>query len=459
MFRNLFACLPKAAAINIRAPASTSGGESLRPHPSTAIKWKRESAAEWLKPDFIAQDASRIARHPQYYDWCRELVTHLFRHTPQIIVQPVSPVRSVDDQWTSYFRSAVVRWILLVPRGDPDRRHYCNCLAVCLNLSGYDTDEEIEDFVAHAEAVTASTKDDRDASLIALSDFGAVHRKYAHRASQLWIRAVPVLRATQDRTFPRGSPLESRHVGEEQCFIHRLRALNPLSLPPIHAGAWNDGHIAWLDKSSFLAFLNQWATGTPLAATDVPYGEEITASTKDSRLASGFAEICKACGDTYFDVGGARCERCGCHPADRHSLTNYVTNREHIEWVRGNLKTAVDAALKEIEESRRRDRDEQRRAEELRLEQKRAEEAAAKRQQEQQEILSQVRHYAAEMERANETIVALRHKLELIELKYVRSDGRARETCLRELQAAIAQYDTAYVNYAQWQSRRGGELE
>lgn len=456
MFGRFFARRPAPPSPPVCKPALADNDERLSPHPTQPDQWERVSSEQWLKPDFISQRDSRIAKNPQYYDYCRELVATLFKKHPGIITQPVAAVSGADDPWTYFFHSAVVRWILLLPSGVPDRQRYCNCLAVCLNLPGFDTDDEIEDFVNRHQSHGAYPKKNPSDPFLAISDFSATGRQYKYSQQRLWIRAVPVLRATRNRTFLRGKPLECCDDYDEPHFIHNLRAINPKSLPPTLASEWSDGHIAWLDSAAFHSFLSHWATTTPISATDVPYGEPNSATDQDSWLAGGFAELCKACGNTYYDKGDASCSLCGCRADDPDAIAQYVSSRKHAKWVLGDLKKGVALELQQIEEARRRAEEARQRDEAEQLQQQRkilAEQRKAEEKNKERLRLEREKHNAlSQMASATETIAVLRRRLSEISLEDGLSRDAEREACLRKLCDAIAEYEAASESYERCQA-------
>lgn len=457
MFERFFARSPTPANPLAQDASIEVKGGQLSPHPTVPDQWARVSSAEWLEPDAISQRESRIAKNPQYYDWCRELVDTLFKKHPGLIVQPVVPVEATTDPWVCLFRSAVARWMLLLPPGVPDQQHYCNCLAVCLNLTGYDTNEEIEDFLANAPTTSTQVAENADSLFLKISDFRATECNHQYGRARLWIRAVPVLRATRNRTILRGKPLVCCDDYDEPYFIHNLRALNPKSSPPALMGAWSDGHIAWVDTAVFLSFMSQWVTTTPISATDVPYGEPNPATAQDSWLASGFAELCKVCGNTYYDAGKALCSLCGCRADDPDAIAEYVSSRKHAKWVLGDLKKGVALELQQLEEARRRAEEARRLDEEqqrkLLAEQRKAEE----RNRERLRIEREKHNALSQMASATEMIAVLRRRLAEVSLEDRESNDATRETCLRKLCDAIAQYESASESYERCQASSDAE--
>ncbi len=449
MFERFFARSPTPAN-PVAQDASIEGkGGHLSPHPTEPDQWARVSSAEWLTPDVISQKESRIAKHPQYYDWCRELADTLFKKHPGLIVQPVVPVKATKDPWARFFSSAVARWILLLPPGIPDQQHYCNCLAVCLNLAGYDTNEEIEDFLAKRHPTNTDSPENPDTRSLSIYDFIGTSRNYQAEQARLWIRAVPVLRATRNRTFLRGKPMDCCDDGDEPCFIHNLRAINPRTLPPMPTGRWNDGHIAWLDTSSFLSFLSHWTAATPISAADVAHGEPVPATDQDSWLASGFAELCRACGNTYYDSCEPSCSVCGCRADDPDVIEQYASSKKHAEWVLGDLKKGVALEIQQLEEARRRDEEERlQQQRKLFLEQKQAEE----RNRERLRAERAKQDASAQMARATEKIAVLRRRLADVGLEVGQPGDRTREASLRQLRDAIAEYENARESYEKWQA-------
>lgn len=430
--------------------------ERLLPQPTPCDQWKRVSSAEWLKPDMIHQEGSRIAANPQYYDWCGELVKTLFKQHPNVVTQPVERTRPETDTWTCWFGAAVARWVLLLPLGIPDQRHYCNGLAVCLTLPGFNTDEEIEDFLTKAESGGAACRADGDLPFLSISDLALLDRGYDVKRSGLWISAIPVLRATLDRTFPRGEPLEqASDFDGRPKLIHNLRAFNPTLLPPTPSGLWNDGHISWLGNSSFLSFLDAWVAATPISAADVPYGEPGSATGYESLAASGFAELCKACGATYFDPGDALCARCGCRADNRDGIEQYASSTAHARWVLGELKDEVARELQRIEEDRSRAEEAHRRQKEERLEQQRKlaaqQREAEHKKQEKLRVDREKQDALVGMASATESIVSLRRQLDESQANEGTSSDQMREACLRRLSEAIGQYETASRRYEQLQ--------
>ncbi len=431
--------------------------DQLSPYPAKSYEWKRVSLAEWLKPDSISQAQSRIAQNPQYYVWCRDLVDALFKKHPRLVTQPVAREYSKTGAWASSFGPSVARWMLLLPQGTTDQRHYCNGLAVCLTLPGFDTDERLHDFLDRCESSESSCKSDGDSPFLSISDFDLIDRNDHFKRDCLWISAIPVLRATKDRTFLRGEPFRRPYESDR----HNLRAFNPRLLPPTPGHLWSDGHISWLGTSSFLAFLDAWAAATPISAADVPYGESISATDKAALAAGGFAELCKACGTTYFDVSNAACTRCGCHADDPDDLLQYASSKKHATWVMGELKEQVTRELQKVAEDRRRAEEDVRRKEEERC---RAEEAfrlkeegrleqqrwlteqrrqVEKRTQERLRIERDKQDVLAKMASATESISTLRRQLVEADANGGNSSAHMRETCLRKLHEAIARYENA----------------
>jgi hypothetical protein len=236
---------------------------------------------------------------------------------------------------------------------------------------------------------------------------------------------------------------------------------------------WNDGHISWLGTSSFLAVLDAWAAATPISAADVAYGETISATDRAALVAGGFAELCKACGAKYFDVGDALCARCGCHADDPDDLVQYASSKKHATWVLGELKEQVARELQEVDEDHRRAEDARRRKEEERrlaeeahcrqeeewLEQQRKLTAqrreAEQRTQERLRVEREKQDALAKMASATETISSLRHQLAEARANSGISSDHMRETCLRKLHEAIGQYETASERYEQLQQGGG----